>query len=403
MRMFFQSVTCMWLRCLNKRALYLAVYLAPLFCSVVLAQNRNGNLLDLALTRGSSDSRLLELIQGIAEVHLLPDQLNAAVAASTARSLPCRISDCFSSSEVQVVLRYADEHYAEGSLDFKKCKSDHYSAILEKWEPCRKTLLATNEYCWFLGSLWSSDETQFSPPGKLLSAAKMEALRAKLCLCEMDFVNAIQAVGNILHLARSLDCNWTVMSRLVQTKVIHIAEDVVRGMQKTPAVTEESLSTLRENVTCSLELIKAHSLRPWIGLRAEGLLLYEMIRAGQTNLLSPYGEEEARFLRTQIDSGAYDIDADEAFFLECMGSIIDIADEPYEDHIEFWNNLDSELQKKSHVWKESTRRMDPRYAPVSVYLLCSTHVSFKKYRESIDSFSAAFEGEAPKSTTSVSP
>jgi hypothetical protein len=166
----------------------------------------------------------------------------------------------------------------------------------------------------------------------LVLGCRLESIAAAVSLSDRDPERAIEHLQPQFLAARVLADEPNVTTRLtaanLRTDALHLAQAIATHPQATPA-THARLC----------DLLLAHTSdwpadeTAWIGERAAGLLVYELVRDGQYLSLLSRDEvadlRERRTLDPTVRAVMRHLDADERFYLRTMRTVIEASSLPY--------------------------------------------------------------------------
>jgi hypothetical protein len=175
---------------------------------------------------------------------------------------------------------------------------------------------------------------------------RLESIAAAVSLADRDLERALEHLEPQLLAARILAAEPNVTTRLAaanfRADALHLAQAIAVHPQATPA-THARLC----------DLLLAHTAdwpadeTAWIGERAAGLLVYELVRDGQ--YLSLLSREEVadlterRTLEPTVRAVMRNLDADQQFYLRTMRTVIDASRLPYYERREKLTAIRREL------------------------------------------------------------
>jgi hypothetical protein len=166
----------------------------------------------------------------------------------------------------------------------------------------------------------------------LVLGCRLESIAAAVSLADRDPERAIEHLEPQLLAASVLAAEPNVTMRLaaanLRTDALHLAEAIAAHPQATPA-THAALC----------DLLLAHTAdwpadeTAWIGERAAGLLVYELVRDGQYLSLLSLDEvanlRERRTLEPTVRAVMRHLDDDQRFYLRKMRNVIEASRLPY--------------------------------------------------------------------------
>ena len=180
----------------------------------------------------------------------------------------------------------------------------------------------------------------------LAIGCRMEAATAALSLADNRPDDALPHLETMLRAARLLAAEPNVTLRIAAVNVRADALQVLRAI----AAHEHASRATHEQLFALLTLQTADwpdDARTWIGDRAAGLLVYELVRDGQYLSLLTKDEvralEEQRIVRVTAKAVMRHIDEDELFYLRAMQRMIDACPSPYSQRAAVLQQIRSEL------------------------------------------------------------
>lgn len=179
--------------------------------------------------------------------------------------------------------------------------------------------------------------------------ARLEAFHAAGCLSKRDLDGTLESADYMLRLAGWLSREAAVIPRLEAAYIRTEAQKVITAVVEHRDVTRPHVITIRNLITHQLTDWPDDSLA-WMGDRAQGMYVYEVIRDGR--LRDVLTEEEVQQFREEGLSsrlGAVsdaDLNRDELYYLQAMRKIIDSCDKPYHQRAETLAAIRDDLQKR---------------------------------------------------------
>jgi hypothetical protein len=166
----------------------------------------------------------------------------------------------------------------------------------------------------------------------LVLGCRLESIAAAVCLADRDPERALEYLEPQLLAASVLAAEPNVTTRLaaanLRTDALHLAEAIAAHPEATPA-THARLSDLLLTHTADWPADET----AWIGERAAGLLVYELVRDGQYLSLLSLDEvadlRERRTLEPTVRAVMRHLDDDQRFYLRTMRTVIDASRQPY--------------------------------------------------------------------------
>ena len=177
---------------------------------------------------------------------------------------------------------------------------------------------------------------------------RLEMFHAADQVVSGDLNGAIGSLQVMFLLQEKLGAAQHVVARLSAAKCRRESQSLVQAIASHASVAPEHLQSLRQMFAGQLTAWPDDS-RAWVGDRAQGLHMYEMIRDG--HLMSLLTEEEFvkhttdRSLEAFLAAADRSIDSDEYFYLRWMRSLIDDCDRPYHEREATFDRLRNELKE----------------------------------------------------------
>jgi hypothetical protein len=178
---------------------------------------------------------------------------------------------------------------------------------------------------------------------------RLEAVAAAALLADNLPDDALPHLATLLDVARVLAAEQNVTTRVAAANVrrdaLHVLAAIARHDQCT-AEMHQRLFDLLSKQTADWP-VDSHA---WIGDRAAGLLVYELVREG--HYLSLLATDEVQQLQAQqvlhvtAQAAMRNIDADERFYLQTMRQLIDASQHPFFERREVLAKLRSDLRGK---------------------------------------------------------
>ncbi|HEX5104960.1 MAG TPA: hypothetical protein VFV87_14170, partial [Pirellulaceae bacterium] len=175
---------------------------------------------------------------------------------------------------------------------------------------------------------------------------RLEALAAAEALAENEPEAALPPLATMLRAARLVGAEWNVTTRVSAANLRADALDVLQAIAAHDYATRDTHEQLLEMLT--LETADWPSdAQAWIGDRAAGLAVYELVRDGYyLSLLSPEEMQrlqEQRLVPATAQAVHRNLDGDELFYLQAMRRIIASCEQPYYQRAAVLNEIRGEL------------------------------------------------------------
>jgi hypothetical protein len=181
---------------------------------------------------------------------------------------------------------------------------------------------------------------------------RLEAFLAAESLADDKPAEAIEAVEQILQLARVMAAEKNVTARLqaafLRTEALTVLQSIAKHKQITLPDIQRMHGAIREQLADW-----APDSHAWIGDRALGMCAYELARTGQLSSILTADEmlsfkDEA--ILFQLSAAAVrQINDDEAYYLDAMRRIIDSCDQPYHTRRAVFDQIREDLHKKRNT------------------------------------------------------
>ncbi len=182
---------------------------------------------------------------------------------------------------------------------------------------------------------------------------RIEAFRVADALAGHDLPTAVQCVRSMFRWSQCLDAEKHPVPRLEAALMRGEALTALRAVVEHPQTSPEQIELLLAVLEGTLAAWPpdAHA---WIGERALGTFIYELVRSGQPiNWLSP---EERRRLGGQqdpqevLDRARRTIDDDELYYLQAMRAVIAACDKPYYQRASLFQEIRSDLRRREETF-----------------------------------------------------
>jgi hypothetical protein len=178
---------------------------------------------------------------------------------------------------------------------------------------------------------------------------RLEAMAAAEALADKKVGEALDALGAMLRLAGCLAAEPHPIPRLegafLRTEAFPVAQAVVEH----ESFSRSDLDRLAEIVAAELAAWPDDA-RAWIGDRAVGMYVYEVVRGG--DLTAVLTDEEIAELRGEgtireaADAARRFVDEDQRFYFDAMRKVIEACDRPYHARLEVFEAVESELDRR---------------------------------------------------------
>nr|HMS95001.1 hypothetical protein [Tabrizicola sp.] len=182
------------------------------------------------------------------------------------------------------------------------------------------------------------------------TGCRIEGFAAAEMLAEQQPDAAIIPLEKMLHVSRQVAREANLNARLVAVQLRADATQVLHAIANHPAASPATLQRLQQLLVAQLSDWPSDE-RVWAAERAQGLLTFELARAGHFNALvtaEQHADLELKGLLSPSTPAALrDVDTDELFFLRAMQQQIAAAKLPYWQRQATIESLQTELQTRS--------------------------------------------------------
>ncbi|WP_425614655.1 hypothetical protein NA78x_004529 [Anatilimnocola sp. NA78] len=185
-----------------------------------------------------------------------------------------------------------------------------------------------------------------------ITGCRLEGLAAAEALAEQQPAEAIPLCERMLLVSRQLASEPSLNGRLLAVSLRANALQVASAIANHPAATVENLQQLQQRLLTQTAEWPSDE-RVLQMERAQGLLLYELVRSGHySELLRKEQRSELErkgLLRSTETAARRDVDADELFYLRAMGQQVAAARQPYLQRIAVCEALQTELETREQT------------------------------------------------------
>ena len=273
------------------------------------------------------------------------DAVKAAAGVTDLRQV---LAAQFNSSALEYAMERTGRQFENGELNWNEVSMLQASQVLRQYDSQRTTVRE---------ALSDPDTTMTVPLSQglgvnidFIDAAqlyhRLETFYAADQMARGDLDGTLETLGLMFRLSALLGEQKHVVARLTAARCRSEALNIVDALAKNSKTTNEQWDRLASVV--NLQLANwPNDAKAWIGDRAQGLHMYEMIRDG--HLLSMLTSEELQELSEGRTLNAFQaaavqtIDDDEAFYLQAMRKLIEDCDVPYYQRRDTFAQLRDEL------------------------------------------------------------
>lgn len=184
------------------------------------------------------------------------------------------------------------------------------------------------------------------------TGCRIEGLAAAEMLAEQQPDAAIVPLEKMLHVSRQVAREANLNARLASVELRGDALQALHAIANHPATTVTTLQHLQKLLAAQLTDWPSDE-RVWIAERAQGLLTFELARAGHFESLVTAEQradlDRKGLLRSSTTASLRDIDTDELFYLRAMQQQIEVARLPFWQRQPAIESLQTELQTRSET------------------------------------------------------
>ncbi len=274
------------------------------------------------------------------EVHATADPASVEVAAV--------LTTEFHNSAVELAASQTDKLFDAGEFQWDPINTQRAFQLRQQYDvprqAVRRAMAQTKRHIQLNLSQGVGRSIEFVDAARIYN--RMEMFLAAEQLVVGDLNAAIETTAAMLAMCELLGDQPHVVSRLAagesRREVLQIVQAIAANSRCDASQTEQ----LRTLVEAQLTNWPSDS-DAWIGDRAQGLHLYEMIRDGQ--LLSLLTEDELAQhsgggnLNSFLAAATRSIDSDQHFYLRSMREIIAACDRPYSQREKVFDKLRTQL------------------------------------------------------------
>jgi hypothetical protein len=301
-----------------------------------------------------------------AQDHLLAAELRRIIAEKgtpeqlTQAALPKeqnganRLITAFDTEELLPLLDETEKIFPGNIFSFDPDQLDTFSRFLEehndKREKIHEALAGPNCQFNFRFNRGLMADDQFIDSTRL--AARLESMATAVALFKSSDVNeAIRFWKNQMLLADILDDEKLITARIQATR---IREEALLGLQTiltNAPINKERLREIKEEISLRLEKWTPDR-ETWIGDRAMGLFLYEIIRDGKIVSVLTHPERirlsQNGKLTKLIKADRRAINLDQWEYLKAMRMLIESSEKPFYQRSELGSKIENLFEAKYH-------------------------------------------------------
>jgi hypothetical protein len=312
--------------------------------SAALPQGRK-HLAELPLAQASAHRRLQEELALLKVASGLPWQLDIDRSRT---SIARPIADVFPPISRPMMRARLDDIYPGGPLALSPIDLEQGRQLLRQHDAaCEK----------FRQTIGCPDVAFNVPPAEGMLAdlsflesleigCRLEAIAAAVALAENRPIGVQPHLAAVLRAASLLAAERNVSTRLAAAKVRAQGLEILAAASRHPQASRATHEKLLEVLTDETADWPGDA-EVWIGERAAGLVVYELVRDGQyLSLLSPQQVkrlEEEHSLEITAQAVMRGIDEDEAFYLWSMRQLIEASHRPYGERLSAIEAIRTEL------------------------------------------------------------
>jgi hypothetical protein len=266
------------------------------------------------------------------------DEQNAALA----------LAQLFPSGGAESVFERSSEVFPSGEFKLEQQELNRAEGLLAEQAEVRKQVQVALERpnSDFGIDYEAGFEADLSCVDVVWACSRLEALAAAAALAADNPDGAVECLNRILRLAACLARERHPTTRLEAAYIRAEAMVVLQAIADDDRTSVEMLGRLYNLVRKQLDAWPGDA-EAWIGDRALGMWVYEVVRAGKlTEVLTP--EELQRFADEGIladlpERVRQSVNEDELYYLETMRKIISACDRPYHTRAELFSAIKNEL------------------------------------------------------------
>jgi hypothetical protein len=313
-------------------------------------QQKAGALGALPGLKGSPDKRLQEELARITDEEATPELL-AIVDAADENNVAAGFEGLFPPDDLESIRREAEAIVPAGSFTFNPTALQKAIDFRRKYD--RQRLEARQAFSRPACNFRIQHTLGFSARMPLVDAALIYARLEECCAAEAlagdDPAPAVESVEYMLRVASRMAAEKHVTVRLeaafLRTEALKALQSVANHRNAAREHFRKIHAMMREQLADW-----APDSHAWIGDRALGMYLYEVVRTGKLeSVLTPeelekFGEEKV--LSELQEAAMRTVNDDELYYLEAMRKIIDACSRPYYDRVQVFAAIREDLHQK---------------------------------------------------------
>lgn len=245
----------------------------------------------------------------------------------------------------------SEELFPEGPFTFSPVEQEKAIRFRERYEQERlgARLALERPECRFPIAYEAGPADELAFLDTVWICSRLEAFRAAEALASLDVDAATESLYYMLRLAECLAAEPHPVVRLEAAFLRTEALIVLQAIAGSEAF--ERRHALAVHGWLNDQLVNwPDDALAWIGDRAQGMIVYEAVRAGQ--LAKFLTQEERKQLEEAGSFSAFEkaavrgVNADELYYLKAMRKIIDDCDGPYHTRVEGFEQLRRDLHER---------------------------------------------------------
>ena len=311
------------------------------------------NYAELPGLRKAQDHLLAAELRRIIAEKGTPEQL-AQTALPKEKNGANHLVTVFDSEELLPLLEETEKIFPKHIFSFDNDQLDAFSRFIEehkdKREKIHESLAQPNCRFDFRFNRGLMADDQFIDSARL--AARIESMATAVALFKSNDINeAISCWKNQMLLADILDNEKLITARIQATRIREQAFLALQAILTNAPINKEKLREIKEEITLRLEKWTPER-ETWIGDRAMGLFLYEVIRDGkiisiltrpERIRLSQNGE-----LTQLIKADRRTINLDQWEYLKAMRVLIEASEKPFYQRADLGSKIENAFEAKYH-------------------------------------------------------
>ena len=314
--------------------------------------------------RATPDKKLRDELARITEERGTPELIGKTTIIEE-ENVAAGLAGLFPREKVDLIFEQSEKVFPSGSFVFDPIRLQRAINIRKKYDAQRLRARDAlgRPHCDFGVRFMAGFLAELKFIDVVRISARLEAFQAAESLAVDAPDEAIESLGYMLQLASCLGAekhhNARLEAAFLRTEAFRVLQAVVQHDQ----ITRKRLDRLYEMVEDQLAGWPDDA-DAWIGDRALGLHVYEVVRAG--NLEDLLTENEIRQfqqedeLKELLTAAARSVDHDELYYLQTMRKIIESCSQPYFTRLTLFDSIGDELQEK---------RISPEFPIVATWVL----------------------------------